>query len=154
MGSVGWGSEEMEGGKSCELEEEFQSCCGEDEEWQDSEESLDEGFVEEIDEFSVRMFFKGVSVSKGEGLGAGVSGIGVVMERPVGGAALQVQKKLDFFVEHAVAEHLALMDGLVEALANGVQRVFAYTDSQQVYDQVKKQSFFFPNLIILICLYL
>ncbi|KAH7654483.1 E3 ubiquitin ligase RBR family protein [Dioscorea alata] len=126
----------MEGGKSCELEEEFQSCCGEDEEWQDSEESLDEGFVEEIDEFSVRMFFKGVSVSKGEGLGAGVSGIGVVMERPVGGAAFQVQKKLDFFVEHAVAEHLALMDGLVEALANGVQRVFAYTDSQQVYDQI------------------
>ncbi|KAJ0975834.1 hypothetical protein J5N97_017799 [Dioscorea zingiberensis] len=138
----------MEGVKGCDLEDEFQSCCAEDEEWQDTEESLDEGSVEELDEFSVRLFFKGVSVSKGEGLGDGVSGIGVVMERPVGVAVFQVQKRLDFYVEHVVAEHLALMDGLVEALGNGVRRVFAYTDSQEVYDQIAETEILEDPLLV------
>lgn len=101
-----------------------------------SKKSLADGVDECLDEFSVRMFFKGVSVAKDGGSGHRVSGIGVVMERQKGLDVLQIQKKLDFFVEESVAEHLALMDGLLEALRNGMRRVFAYTDSEEVYEQI------------------
>lgn len=119
-----------------DVEEEFRSCCTEDEEWQDTEESLAEGAMEELDEFSLRMFFKGVSVSKASGLGSRVSGIGVVMERSSGVPILKVQKKLDFYVEELVAEHLALLDGLLVAQQNGVRKIYAFTDSESLYFQV------------------
>jgi len=49
---------------------------------------------------------------------------------------MQVQKKLDFYVDKTVAEHLALMDGVLAALELRVPRVQAFTDSDLVYDQV------------------
>lgn len=119
-----------------DVEDEYMSCCTEDEEWKDTEESLVDGSDECLDEFSMRMFFKGISVGVEGSSGHKVSGIGVVMEKQPGTAALQVQKKLDFFVDKSVAEYLALMDGLMEALRNGVRRVFAYTDSEEVYEQI------------------
>ena len=139
-----------------EVEEEFRSCC-EDEEWQDTEECLAEfssseeedidddddevSSNEEDDEFSLRMFFKGVSLSENGGLGSKASGIGVVMETSAGDSILQVQKKLDFYVMDLVAEHLALLDGLIEAQRNGVQRIVGFTDSEAVYHQVNNLGF-------------
>ncbi|KAJ6792714.1 E3 ubiquitin-protein ligase arih1 [Iris pallida] len=133
-----------------EEEEEFESCC-EEEEWQDPLETLveflssrEEGVDDELlsvdeevtDEFSLRMFFKGVSIAGDGGLGMRASGIGVVMEKSPGVPVIQVQKKLDFFVEEAVVEHLALLNGLIEAQSNGIRRVFAFTDSREVYQQI------------------
>ncbi|ONK65791.1 uncharacterized protein A4U43_C06F1010 [Asparagus officinalis] len=142
-----------------DVEEEFRSCC-EDEEWQDTEECLAEllssdeeveedadddddddgassGESEDEDGVSLRVFFKGVSVSEGGGgLGAKASGIGVVMETSGGDSVFKVQKKLDFFVDVLVAEHLALLDGLIEAQRNGVQRIVALTDNEEVYHQI------------------
>ncbi|RRT56670.1 hypothetical protein B296_00047706 [Ensete ventricosum] len=130
----------FEGGLSddSDVEDEFQSCCTEDE-WQDSEESLAEGSKDDLDEFSLRMFFKGVSASEGYGKGSGVSGIGVVMERSPGVPLIQVQKKLDFHVDELVAEHLALMDGLLTALQNGARMLYAFTDSEDLYYQVRNR---------------
>lgn len=130
-----------------EEEEEFLSCHGEeDERWQeDAEESSKINELDgELDEFSLRVFFKGLSVCQGgeEGLGpgsgspSGVSGIGVVMERSPGFPTLQIQKKLDFHTEDEIVELLALMDGLSEAHSRGVLRVFAFTDSDAVHHQV------------------
>lgn len=130
-----------------DAEEEFESCC-EEEEWQDPQDSLvellssreeadDKPSDEEVtDEFSLRMFFKGVSVAEDGGSGSRASGIGVVMEKSPGVPVIQVQKKLDFFVEEAVVEHLALLNGLIEAQNNGIRRVFAFTDSKEVYQQI------------------
>lgn len=109
----------MEDTIQSELEDEFRSCCG------------DEDELEEIDEFSVRMLFKGVSV-------LGVSGIGVMMEGPDKDHVIQVQKKLDFFIEEDVADYLALMDGLFEAIRNNIRRVYAFTNSQILFDQVSR----------------
>lgn len=146
----------MEGLESCceglfehsDVEDEFESCC-EDEEWQDPQESLlefssfqqdveDKLLLEEkTDEFSLRLFFKGISVADAGGSGSKVSGIGVIMEKLPGVPIIQVQKKLDFFVEEVVAEHLALLNGMIEAQRSGIRRVFAYTDSKEVYQQVR-----------------
>ncbi|RRT53590.1 hypothetical protein BHE74_00051104 [Ensete ventricosum] len=122
-----------------DVEDEFQSCCTEDEEWQDTEESLAEGFKDDLDELSLRMFFKGVSASDLDSKESRVSGIGVVMERSHGIPLIQVQKKLDFHVEALVAEHLALMDGLLAALQNGARRLYAFTDSEKVYYQARNR---------------
>jgi hypothetical protein len=97
--------------------------------WEDTEES----FTADLDETSVRLFFKGVSSSEAEG--NNLSGIGVVMERSPGVPVLKVQKKLDFYVEELVAEHLALMDGLLVALQNGIRNIFAFTNSEKLYFQ-------------------
>jgi hypothetical protein len=116
--------------------DDFRSCCGDDEEWEDTEESFTAAIGKgELDETSVRLFFKGVSSSSSEAEGSKLSGIGVVMERSPGVPALKVQKKLDFYVEELVAEHLALMDGLLVALQNGIRKIFAFTDSEKLYFQ-------------------
>ncbi|CAN0854980.1 hypothetical protein LINGRAHAP2_LOCUS6080 [Linum grandiflorum] len=106
-------------------EEEFRSCCGDD---ADDEISKEEG----VDGLSVvKMYFKGVSITE-----AGESGIGVVMERK-GEVVYQVQKKLDFYVDSSVADYLALMEGLIEAVKkNDISHVYAYTDSSLLYNQI------------------
>lgn len=128
-------------GKLVEEEEEFRSCCAEEEEeeWRDMEETKNEGHKDDLDEFSLKMFFKGMSISKAGD--SGFSGIGVVMERSHGVPIIQVQKKLDFYVDESVAEYLALMDGLVEALQNDTRHIFAFTDSEILYNQASIPSY-------------
>jgi ribonuclease HI len=58
------------------------------------------------------------------------------MERTEHVPVIQVQKKLDFYVEESVADYLALMDGLAEAMQNNIRRVYAFTDSELLYGQV------------------
>lgn len=123
-------------------EEEFRSCCEEEDEWKENEESVTRCFKKELDDLSVKMFFKGVSIAEAGDSSSGFSGIGVVMERVDNHPLIQVQKKLDFYVDASVADYLALMDGLAEALQNNILRVFAFTDSEILYDQVRKASFF------------
>jgi hypothetical protein len=85
-------------GHSRGIEDDFRSCCGDEEEWEDTEESFTAGIAdEELDEISVRLFFKGVSSSSDEPEGKKLSGIAVVMERSPGVPVLRVQKKLDFY---------------------------------------------------------
>lgn len=122
-------------GDETELEEKAESSCCEDEnELEDKEESVEESIKDFLDELSVKMFFKGVSIAvPGD---SGLSGIGVFMERPAEFPVIQVQKKLDFYVEESVADYLALMDGLVEALHNDIKRVQAFTDSETLFNQI------------------
>ncbi|KAF8412723.1 hypothetical protein HHK36_000692 [Tetracentron sinense] len=124
-----------------EEDEEFRSCCAEEDGWRDTEESINEGSKEDLDEFSLKMFFKGVSIADAGDTSWDFSGIGVVMERSPGIPVIQVQKKLDFYVEESVADYLALMDGLVEALQNNTRRIFAFTDSEILYNQARNPSF-------------
>ncbi|WOL15393.1 E3 ubiquitin-protein ligase [Canna indica] len=131
-----------------DVEDEFRSCCTEDEEWQDSEESLAEGSKDDLDELSLRMFFKGVSTSETHGKRSRASGIGVVMERSPGVALIQVRKKLDFYVEELVAEHLALMDGILAALQYGARRLYAFTDSEELYYQIAETELLDHQLLI------
>ncbi|KAK1432537.1 hypothetical protein QVD17_09434 [Tagetes erecta] len=91
---------------------------------------------DEFDEFSVRMFFKGVSVSGSGNRVLGVSGIGVIMEGFDKAHVIQVQKKLEFVVDEQVADYLALLDGLTEAIRNNIKRVYAFTNSQILFDQI------------------
>ena len=119
-----------------EDEEEFRSCCEDEEVWKEIEEIVKEESKEDLDEFSVNMFFKGMSIAEDGDSCSGFSGIGVVMERTEHVPVIQVQKKLDFFVEESVADYLALMDGLAEAMQNNIRRVYAFTDSELLYGQV------------------
>ncbi|XVE88472.1 hypothetical protein DITRI_Ditri19aG0072400 [Diplodiscus trichospermus] len=119
-----------------EDEEDFRSCCEDDEVWKETEEMVKEEEKEELDEFSVKMFFKGISLAEIGDSSSGFSGIGVVMERSADSPVIQVQKKLDFHVEESVADYLALMDGLAEAIQNKINRVYAFTDSTMLYDQI------------------
>ncbi|KAK1410791.1 hypothetical protein QVD17_37330 [Tagetes erecta] len=89
-----------------------------------------------LDVHSVRMYFKGVSIADPGNSSFDVSGIGVVMERVSNVPVIQVQKKLDFFVDESVAEYLALMEGVTEAARNNIKRVFAFTDSMTLFDQI------------------
>ncbi|CAL5412874.1 unnamed protein product [Camellia sinensis] len=120
-----------------EDEEDFRSCCEDEDELKEREETAKEGSKNNLDDVSVNMFFKGASIAEAGGCGAGVSGIGVVIERSANFPSIQVQKKLDFFVDESVADYLALMDGLLEAAQNKIMRVFAFTDSEILYDQVE-----------------
>lgn len=122
-----------------EDEEEFRSCCEDDEVWRETEESLKEEPMYLLGEFSVKLFFKGISINEVGEYAVGLSGIGVFMERLADLPIIQVQKKLDFFVEESVVDYLALMDGLVEALQNNIRHVYAFTDSQMLYDQIVKE---------------
>ncbi|XP_074572002.1 E3 ubiquitin-protein ligase RSL1-like [Curcuma longa] len=131
-----------------DVEDEFRSCCTEEEEWQDTEESLAEGSKDDLDEFSLRMFFKGVSTSDAQGKGSKASGIGVVMERSAGVSLIKVQKKLDFYVEDLVAEHLALMDGILAAIQNGTKKLYAFTDSEELYYQIAETEILGHQLLI------
>lgn len=81
---------------------------------------MKEDTEENLDEFSVKMFFKGISIAEAGDSCSGSSGIGVVMERTMSIPLVQIQKKLDFFVEESIANYLALMDGLTEALNHNI----------------------------------
>ncbi|KAG2688100.1 hypothetical protein I3843_09G078600 [Carya illinoinensis] len=122
-----------------EDEEDFRSCCEDEEVWKETEEPVKEESKKDLDEFSAKMFFKGISIADVGDSGSGISGIGVVMERSANAPVLRVQKKLDFYVEESVANYLALMDGLVEASLNDIRRVYAFTDSQLLYDQINHE---------------
>ncbi|XP_027932132.1 uncharacterized protein LOC114187916 [Vigna unguiculata] len=121
-----------------EEEDEFCSCCGDENEeaWKETEEALVGGLKDELDEFSVKMFFKGLSMAGFENPSSGFSGIGVVMERSPGLPAIRVQKKLDFYAEESVVDYLALLDGLLEAVRKKIRRVYAFTDSELLHDQI------------------
>uniref|UniRef100_A0A2P2QM81 RBR-type E3 ubiquitin transferase n=1 Tax=Rhizophora mucronata TaxID=61149 RepID=A0A2P2QM81_RHIMU len=122
-----------------EDEEEFRSCCEDEDSWKDTEETAKDETKEDIDEFSVKMFFKGTSIAHPRDSGSGISGIGVFMERTANLPVIQVQKKLEFYVEECVADYLALMEGLAEAMHNKIRRVYAFTDSQLLYDQISHE---------------
>lgn len=120
-----------------EDEEEFRSCCEDENELREREELVKVGSeVDDFDEHSVKLYFKGVSVAGPRESSYGFSGIGVVMERSANVSPIQVQKKLDFYVEESVANYLALMDGLVEAKQNKITKIFAFTDSPILCEQV------------------
>ena len=122
-----------------EEEDEFCSCCEDEEEaWKETqEEPVVDELKDDLDEFSVKLFFKGLSIIAGvENCSSGFSGIGVFMERASGLPVIRVQKKLDFYAEEPLVDYLALMDGLLEAKQNKIQRVYAFTDSELLYDQV------------------
>ncbi|XP_076900832.1 E3 ubiquitin-protein ligase RSL1-like [Bidens hawaiensis] len=127
-----------------EDEDEFRSCCADEEEL-DQEVIIKEGVDKDgyndddddvLDIHSARMFFKGVSMADPRDAGFNVSGIGVIMERVNKIPIIQVQKKLDFFVDESVADYLALMDGITEATQNNIKRLFAFTDSTTLFDQI------------------
>nr|CAB3462719.1 unnamed protein product [Digitaria exilis] len=135
------------GAGNSKAEDDFRSCCGDEEEWEDTEESFTAAVAKgELDETSVRLFFKGVSSP--EVGGKKLSGIGVVMERSPGVPVLMVQKKLDFYVEELVAEHLALMDGLLVALQNGIRKIFAFTNSEKLYFQIAEAEILEDQLLV------
>ncbi|XVE51692.1 hypothetical protein DITRI_Ditri02bG0062000 [Diplodiscus trichospermus] len=119
-----------------EDEEDFRSCCEDDEVWKETEEVVKEEEKEELHEFAVKMFFKGISLAETGDSSSGFSGIGVVMERTNDCPVIQVQKRLDFYVEESVADYLALLDGLTEAMQNKIRCVYAFTDSSLLYEQI------------------
>lgn len=116
-----------------EEEDDFRSCCEDEDELKEKEEHV----KVDLDENVVKMYFKGVSVTFPGDSGSRISGIGVVMEKPGCTTPVQVQKKLDFHVEELVAEYLALLDGLSVAIENDDRRVFALTDSEILHSQVR-----------------
>ncbi|CAL0301051.1 unnamed protein product [Lupinus luteus] len=96
-----------------EEEDEF-CCCCEDEEyeevWKESNEPVVEVLKDEyLVEFSVKMFFKGLSIARVENSSSGFSGIGVFMERSTDLPAIRVHKKLDFYAEDHVGHYLDLL---------------------------------------------
>lgn len=136
-------------------EEDFRSCCGDEEVWlKESDDTAkvaeEEEKKDELDaEFSVKMDFKGVSISERGDSGSGYSGIGVVLERLGDSEVIQVQKKLEFYVDESVANYLALMDGLAVALQNNLCSVVAVTDSELLYNQASLLSNWFHTFISL-----
>ncbi|KAG8385129.1 hypothetical protein BUALT_Bualt03G0009700 [Buddleja alternifolia] len=119
-----------------EDEEEFRSCCEDEDELKERELVKVDSDCNLVDEYSVNMYFKGVSIAGPGDSGSRVSGIGVVMERSNDASPIQIQKKLDFYVDDSVADYLALLDGLSVAKQNNVCRVFAFTDSEILYNQI------------------
>lgn len=107
-----------------------------------------ENLDKDDDKFLVRVFSKGVSVSANSNSCTRISGIGVVLEKPQCVPFLQVQKKLDFFVEELITEHLALMYGLLEALQNDCRKVLAFTDSEKVYFMITRSDTVEDQLLI------
>lgn len=120
-------------------EDEFRSCCADEEELEEIVKLGLKNGDDELDELSIRMFFKGVSISDAGNDGLGFSGIGVIMEDSKKVPVIQVQKKLEFFVDEEVADYLALMDGLLEAIQNNIKRVYAFTNSQSLFDQITNE---------------
>ncbi|KAG0447030.1 hypothetical protein HPP92_028555 [Vanilla planifolia] len=141
-GSVGF-SEDCEGVSECSLilSESHESFCSEFCLFSDDHEEEDDGLV-------LRVFSKGVSAYGDSGLSSGVSGIGVIMEKSHGFTFLQVQKKLNFFVEESIAEHLALMEGLLVALQKGCRKVLSFTDSKELYHLIAKRDSVEDRLLI------
>ncbi|XP_061356006.1 E3 ubiquitin-protein ligase RSL1-like [Gastrolobium bilobum] len=124
----------LEGVGREEEEDEFCSCCEDDDEV--CKEVQEEKLKDELDEFSVKLFFKGLSISGVVNSGSGFSGIGVFMERASSLPVIRVQKRLDFYAEEPLVDYLALMDGLLEATRNKIRRVYAFTDSELLYNQI------------------
>lgn len=133
-----------------EDEDDFRSCCEDEDELKEREEFAKVDSDGNLEEYSVKMYFKGVSVACPGDSGSRISGIGVVMERPGSTSPIQVQKKLDFYVEELVADYLALLDGLSVAIQNDMRRVFAFTDSEVLHNQVRNPYPKFPFLQILL----
>ncbi|KAL9227973.1 hypothetical protein vseg_003602 [Gypsophila vaccaria] len=127
-----------------ESEDEFRSCCGAEDVDTESDskdielEDEDEDEDDEEDELSVKVYFKGVSETGFGELCSGFAGIGVVViwGRGENNAVNCVQKRLDFGVDFWVAEYLALIQGLNEVLKSDFQRVFCFTDSHLIHDQI------------------
>ncbi|KAH6756935.1 RING/U-box superfamily protein [Perilla frutescens var. hirtella] len=132
----------MGGGKTLDVkveedEDDFRSCCEDENELEEKEENMKvDDLDEKLDEDLVKMCFKGVSITCPGDSGSRISGIGVVMERPGCPTPVQVQKKLDFYVDELVAEYLALLDGLSVAIQHDTRRVFAFTDSEVLHNQI------------------
>lgn len=131
--------EEEEDWRDAEEEEEYSdsSCCS----FRDRRDSSDlSGSISRGSRLNsyYKMVFKGMSEIRSGESGLSSSGIGVVIQSPDGDNLMQVQKKLDFYVDRTVAEHLALMDGLLAALELRVPRIQAFTDSDLVYDQIAR----------------
>ena len=61
-----------------EDEEDFCSCCEDEEGWKETKELVKEESKEDLDEFSVKMFFKGILISDVKDSSSWISGIGVV----------------------------------------------------------------------------
>ncbi|CAN6465246.1 unnamed protein product [Victoria cruziana] len=134
-----------ENGRLEEEDDEFRSCSAEDDEWRDAVDFIDDCLAKKCfhgvegscesdgGEGYCRLYFKGVSVGPDT---ESVSAIGVVLQAASEDSPVQVQKKLDFYVEESVVEHLALLDGLLAALRNGMHRISAFTDSEVVYDLI------------------
>lgn len=116
-----------------EDEDDFRSCCEDEDELKEKEEHVKVG----LDENLVKLYFKGVSIICPGDSGSKISGIGVVMERPGCSTPVQVQKKLDFYVDELVAEYLALLDALSVAIQHDSRPVFAFTDSEILHSQVR-----------------
>lgn len=119
-----------------EDEDEFRSCCEDEDELKEKEESKNEDLFDNFEADSVKIYFKGVSVVGPGDSSSRLSGIGVVIERSGCTPPIRVQKKLDFYVDELVADYLALLDGLSEAKQNNFRRVLAFTNSEILYDQV------------------
>ncbi|MCD9638868.1 hypothetical protein HAX54_023028 [Datura stramonium] len=100
-------------------------------------ESVRESCEVDLDEHSIKLFFKGISIAGSGDSGCRMSGIGVVMERAESAPPIQIQKKLYFYVEEFVAEYLALMDGLLEAVKSKMRKVYVFTDFEILYQQVR-----------------
>ncbi|PIN00908.1 hypothetical protein CDL12_26587 [Handroanthus impetiginosus] len=132
-----------------EDEEDFRSCCEDEDELNEREESVKVDSDINLDEYSVKLYFKGVSVAGPGDSGSRISGIGVVMERPGNPSPMQVQKRLDFYVEDSVADYLALLDGLSVAIQNNIRRVFAFTDSELLHSQRKERTIIVVTLLVM-----
>lgn len=128
-----------------EEEDDFRSCCEDEDELKEREEHVKVPPDENVDENLVRLYFKGVSITCPGDSGSKISGIGVVMERPGCSTPVLVQKKLDFYVEESVAEYLALLDALSVAIQHDSRRVLAFTDSVFLHSQVRN-CFFLKSL--------
>ncbi|KAL0363727.1 UNVERIFIED_CONTAM: putative E3 ubiquitin-protein ligase ARI10 [Sesamum calycinum] len=129
----------LNGASEFKLEEDdddFRSCCEDEDELKEREEYAKVDLDSSLDEDSLKMYFKGVSVAGPGDSGSRISGIGVVMERSDDASPIQIQKKLDFYVEESVADCLALLDGLSVAIQSNIKRVYAFTDSEVLYNQI------------------
>ncbi|GAB4840792.1 hypothetical protein Ancab_021554 [Ancistrocladus abbreviatus] len=121
-----------------EEEEEFRSCCEDEIELKERDECV-KANEDCVDESLARMYFKGISMDEIGEAGCGLTGIGVVIERSGSTPVIYIQKKLDFHVEDLVADYLALMDGLAEAVKNDIKRISASTDSKVLCDQMVQE---------------
>ncbi|KAL0753853.1 hypothetical protein Bca101_091521 [Brassica carinata] len=131
--------------------EDFRSYCADE---QDEEEEEEEKRDELGDEFSVKLFFKGVSITERGDSSSGYSGIGVILKRSGNFELIQVQKKLDFYAEESVANYLALLYGLTVALQNNLLFVVAVTVSEFLYNQASRSFKWFNHLFCSFVVYM
>ncbi|KAG2255916.1 hypothetical protein Bca52824_075210 [Brassica carinata] len=138
--------------------EDFRSYCADEQVWsketEDEEEEEEEKRDELGDEFSVKLFFKGVSITERGDSSSGYSGIGVILKRSGNFELIQVQKKLDFYAEESVANYLALLYGLTVALQNNLLFVVAVTVSEFLYNQASRSFKWFNHLFCSFVVYM